>query len=273
MPTTRAVVAIHRQGWFELRGFLSNDATVVRAIGGDADGEQPTLDMQLDSSAAAKILGMYWSTRDDAFMFRLDFNRVDKAVVNGTRVATKREMLSAVMAIYDPFGLLSNFTIFGKLLLQEIWRHGCQWDERVPDDVHNRWCQWVAKFETCRAVRVPRWYGDGVARRPLHLHIFADSSQSAMAAVAYWRIEGDTRWTIAFVIGKSRVAPPKLVSVPRLELQAAILAVRLNRHVRATHRLDIARTVFWTDSRTAPSAHNFLRLWRIESRRFGTRRL
>lgn len=251
IQTTRAVVEIHRRGGFELRGFVSNDPNVVRAIdSGDATGEA-TLDMQLDASAADKILGMYWCTLEDAFMFRLDFNRVDKAVIDGSRIATKREMLSAVMAIYDPFGFLANFTIYGKLLLQDIWRHGSQWDDPVPDDVHTRWCQWVAKFEVCRAVRVPRCYGANITSRPAQLHIFADSSQSAMAAVAYWRMEcGPNEWQISFVIGKSRVAPPKLISVPRLELQAAILAVRLNRHVRKTHHIDIERTIYWTDSKT-----------------------
>lgn len=105
---SRAVVEIHRKGGFELRGFVSNDQNVVRAISdGDSGGEAASLDMQLDVTATDKILGMYWCTVTDLFMFRLDFNRVDKAVVDGTRVATKREMRS--------YGDLRSVRNLGKL--------------------------------------------------------------------------------------------------------------------------------------------------------------
>lgn len=247
---TKAVTQIHQKGGFELRGFVCNEPAVLRAIDGD-NNTTSTMDMQLHDDKPEKILGMYWNTDEDCFLFRLAFNRVDPAVVDGRRRPTKREILSATMSVYDPFGVLANFTIYAKLLLQELWRHGTGWDEFVHEDLHAKWLQWVAKLDVCRQVRVPRCYTPGIASKRVQLHMFADASQSAYATVAYWRVEIEPSvWSIAFVVGKSRCAPPKMISVPRLELQAAILAVRIKNSVREMHNFDIERTFFWSDSKT-----------------------
>lgn len=194
---------------------------------------------------------MYWCTVTDAFLFRLTFNRVDTAVVDGSRRPTKREMLSTVMSIFDPFGILANFTIYAKLMLQELWRHGTKWDEPIPADMAQKWTQWLSKLDVCRQIRVPRCYAPNMSSRRVQLHIFADASQMAFATVAYWRVEiAPEQWHVSFITGKSRCAPPKLISIPRLELQAAILAVRVNRCIRQHHDVQVERTYFWTDSKT-----------------------
>lgn len=60
------------------------------------------------------------------------------------------------------------------------------------------------------------------------LHIFADVSQVAFYAAAYWRFETcDHSCQCAFVFGKVRRAPVKPCPFPRLELQAAVMAVRM----------------------------------------------
>ncbi|XP_073957142.1 uncharacterized protein [Choristoneura fumiferana] len=84
----------------------------------------------------------------------------------------------------------------------------------------------------------------------LQLHLFSDSSTKAMCAVAYWRWESGSKICVAFVASKSRVAPVKPVTVPRLELQAALLAARLAHSLQRTHRVVAARRFFWCDSTT-----------------------
>lgn len=266
---TRDVVDIHRHGGFNLRSFVSNSPEVLSALGSDA--ASPTaMDMQLDT-AAEKILGMYWCTAEDAFCFRLQFNRVDPMVIAGKRRPTKREMLSATMSVYDPFGVLAHFTIYAKLMLQELWRLGTGWDEPITPDLDQKWQQWLAKLECCRQVRVPRWYGRGITTSRVELHVFVDASQTAYAAVAYWRIEvAPGQWSVSFVAGKSRCAPPKLLSVPRLELQAAILGVRLCSSIKATHSHALAGTYFWTDSRTVVQ---WIRADRVQFRPFVAHRI
>lgn len=82
------------------------------------------------------------------------------------------------------------------------------------------------------------------------LHIFADASKNAFAAVAYLRIEHEGKVECALVGSKCKVAPQKLMSIPRLELQAAILGTRLANSIRNAHTIKINRQVFWSDSKT-----------------------
>ncbi|XP_073950071.1 uncharacterized protein [Choristoneura fumiferana] len=84
----------------------------------------------------------------------------------------------------------------------------------------------------------------------LELHVFSDAAVKAMSAVAYWRWYDEGEIKIAFVASKCRVAPVKSLTVPRLELQAALLAARLADAIQKAHKLDVARRYFWCDSTT-----------------------
>ena len=84
----------------------------------------------------------------------------------------------------------------------------------------------------------------------LQLHVFCDASIKAMCAVAYWRWRINNKVYVAFIAGKCRVAPVKVLTVPRLELQAALLAARLADTIMKEHRLTAARRCFWSDSTT-----------------------
>lgn len=69
----------------------------------------------------------------------------------------------------------------------------------------------------------------------IQLHIFADASEEAFAAVAYWRITSKNGVQIAFIAGKVKCAIMKTLSVPRLELQASVLATRLYNLIKDCH--------------------------------------
>ncbi|KAL0879437.1 hypothetical protein ABMA27_003188 [Loxostege sticticalis] len=91
------------------------------------------------------------------------------------------------------------------------------------------------------------------ASRPynnLQLHVFCDASSKAMCAVAYWRWEDDGNVYVAFIASKSRVAPLKPITIPKLELQAALLAARLADTITREHELKINERYFWCDSTT-----------------------
>ena len=55
---------------------------------------------------------------------------------------------------------------------------------------------------------------------------------------------------LAFVIGKCRVAPMRHLSIPRVELQAAVRAVRLKEQIVKEHEMKINSCSFWSDSTT-----------------------
>lgn len=88
----------------------------------------------------------------------------------------------------------------------------------------------------------------------VELHVFADASESAYAAVAYWRFVGDHGdIQPIFVAGKTNCAPIKLVSVPLLQLQSAVLAPRLRASIVESHDKSPKRIVMWSDSKTGLS--------------------
>ncbi|XP_041970663.1 uncharacterized protein LOC121727052 [Aricia agestis] len=84
----------------------------------------------------------------------------------------------------------------------------------------------------------------------LELHLFCDASTKAMCAVAYWRWMSNNNIRVAFIASKCRVAPLKLTSVPRLELQAALLAARLADTIGKEHTMKPVNRYFWCDSST-----------------------
>ncbi|XP_055623175.1 uncharacterized protein LOC129766622 [Toxorhynchites rutilus septentrionalis] len=104
-----------------------------------------------------------------------------------------------------------------------------------------------------KEVRVPRCYFPGQSStkfKNIQLHMFVDASVAAFACVAYLRGEVAGQIQCALVTGKAKVAPLKLMYVPRLELQAAVLGARLVESICSTHTLPITKRFIWTDSKT-----------------------
>ena len=82
---------------------------------------------------------MFWNMLTDNFTYSLKFAKLDHYVLNGSRRPTKREVLRAIMSIFDPpLGLIAHFLVYGKILLQKIWRAGTDWDEPLPEPLFNQ---------------------------------------------------------------------------------------------------------------------------------------
>ncbi|XP_062713352.1 uncharacterized protein LOC134290269 [Aedes albopictus] len=162
-------------------------------------------------------------------------------------------MLRVTMSIYDPLGLVAAFVIHGKVLVQDVWRTKIDWDEKVPWEIFLRWKQWLAVLRTMNTVKVPRCYFPGYSTdsyNSLDLHVFVDASEEAYAAVAYFRVIDNGCVRCSLVSSKTKVAPLHPLSIPRLELSAAVIGARLRKTIEEKHSLKIRRTVFWSDSST-----------------------
>ena len=63
--------------------------------------------------------------------------------INETDVPiTKRNVLKTVASVFDPIGLFSPVLLRGKLLIQELWKRGVEWDEEIEDIViENQWTE------------------------------------------------------------------------------------------------------------------------------------
>lgn len=243
------VRSIHSQGGFEIRNWLSNSSNVVESLHENTATEK-NMSFCTEMSTE-KVLGMWWDTTTDTFTFKLS-PKHDMDLLSGVRMPTKREVLKTLMAIYDPMGLIANFLIYLKILLQEIWRSGCGWDDEIDGKLSERWITWIEALPNVRQVSIPRCYRNGTSAEQtnnVELHIFCDASENGMAAVAYFRFKEGEKVECALIGSKTRVAPLKFLSIPRLELQAAVLGARLADCIVKAHRMKITRRVFWTDSR------------------------
>ena len=155
-------------------------------------------------------------------------------------------MLSSIARLFDPLQFLAPFTIRAKILQQKTWTAGIEWDEQLPESLCVEWKDWtnelkdLSYFEIPRPLRLPKptksW-----------LHTFSDASKDAYAAVSYLVCEySDRPTTSRLVASKSRVAPLKAVTIPRLELMGAVLANRLSTNILGT--LNVNGATYWTDS-------------------------
>ncbi|XP_055645563.1 uncharacterized protein LOC129782290 [Toxorhynchites rutilus septentrionalis] len=245
LKLAKEVRFVHSQGGFEIRNWLSNSPKVTECIG---ERTEKNLNIEM---ATEKVLGMWWNTATDAFTFRIS-SKHDADLLSGARMPTKREVLRTLMAVYDPMGLIANYLMYLKILLQEIWRSGCDWDEQISGKHAEKWRVWIEVLPEVRKVSVPRCYRQitsSDASTEVQLHIFCDASESGVAAVAYFRFQQNETIECAMVGSKTRVALLKFLSIPRLELQAAVIGARMADGITRSHRIKISRRVFWTDSR------------------------
>ena len=69
---------------------------------------------------------------------------------------TKRNALKKIATVFDPLGLVSPFIVQAKIMLQELWNRGYDWDEEVQDEVANRIQLWFLQLSSLANVRIPR---------------------------------------------------------------------------------------------------------------------
>ncbi|XP_053691213.1 uncharacterized protein LOC128739741 [Sabethes cyaneus] len=239
---------VHAEAGFEIRNWLSNSNRVLQQL--EANPGEKSLNLSSEM-ATEKVLGLWWCTATDTFTFKIS-PRINAELLQGGIVPTKRQILSTLMTIYDPLGLLAHFLMFLKILQQEIWRSGVSWDEPIKNEQFEKWQTWLHVLPQVESVSVPRCYRMKTSlsdRNAIQLHVFVDASENGFAAVAYLRFEEDGEVDCVLIRAKTRVAPLRFVSIPRLELQAAVIGARLANDVMETHKLKPAQRFFWTDSR------------------------
>ena len=138
-----------------------------------------------------------------------------------------------------------------KLLFQQLCRQKFGWDVSISNPALEKWQRWLNRLQELSHVQIPRCFTPKNLKAliSIEIHNFADASSHAYAACSYLRlVDTDDNIFYAFVIAKSRLAPIKAVSIPRLELTAAVLAVRLNAFVKGELNFDACQSYFWIDS-------------------------
>ncbi|XP_015116786.1 uncharacterized protein LOC107040962 [Diachasma alloeum] len=151
-----------------------------------------------------RILGLSWQPSSDNFVYSRRTSDESKV--------SKRNILSEIAPIYDPLGVLSLVVIGGKLLMQGTWSRKLGWDKEAPGQVAQRWKMFRSDLGLLSKLSVPRWLGL-LENSSIEIDGFSDASVLAMSAVVYL-FNG---------------APLKRLTIPRLELTAAVILAKLVR--------------------------------------------
>ena len=154
-----------------------------------------------------------------------------------------------VTQIYDPVGFAAAFLIRAKMEMQALWQAGVCWEEEPPLTVCSKWIELFKEMKELNKITFQRRLCCANASEPPMLCIFSDASQYAFGACAYiCQRTNDNTYHVRLITAKSRVAPLKQLSIPRLELQAAVLTSRLAKTVQQESRIRFQSMKLFTDS-------------------------
>ena len=184
-------------------------------------------------SQTAKCLGMTFCPKTDVFNYS-SYEKLSQLEGKALKM-TKRGISSIIPRIYDPTGLLQPFILKGKLILQQAWTYRNEgkplgWDDKLPDEIKNRWLKWIAEIKEASKFEVNRYIFKGLKSIPdlskLTLHGFCDAGENAWGVAIYIRFFNETtkHFQSHLIYSATRVAPTKIkLSIPRKELNGVVL--------------------------------------------------
>ncbi|XP_070196539.1 uncharacterized protein [Littorina saxatilis] len=241
----QGAVEICVKGNLRLHKIASNDSRVMSSLSTTQVVKSSSVEDGQDQSKRSieRALGIRWNLETDT----LHFVHETKA----TQVP-KRGVLSTVASIFDPLGLVSPIILRGRQILQEACKEGISWDQDLPPSILTRWNEWIHDLRSLSSLQVPRCYftnaplpWSGIA-----FHHFADASSKGYGECSYVTpsdAEGNLHSSL--LMAKAKVVTIRAVTIPRLELQAAVLAVKIARFLEKELGHLEAQHYFWTDSR------------------------
>ena len=228
----------------KLHKFSSNKKKVIQAVAPEdrAKGLQD-LDLTRDPLPIEQTPGIMWCAETDSFQFR---------IVIQDQPLTRRGILSTVCSVYDPLGLVAPLILVGKQILQDLCRNNADWDEPLCDELRPRWERWRSELRTLENLRIPRCFKpEGFGQiKTVELHHFSDASLSGYGQCSYLHLISESDQThCSLVLGKARVTPLKPVTIPRLELTAAVVSVKISQWLGEELDYQDVSEFFWTDSK------------------------
>ena len=226
----------------------SNEPAVVEALGGAQEQvDEENCDETLFAiNQVPRALGVTWNDRSDELHVVLDLP---------ARPFTRRGLLATTNTAFDPIGIAAPVILGARLQQRKILsqfpaKAKADWDEELPEEFGEEWKEWLSGVAGRSSISVKRCVFplEPGARR--EVHVFADASMDAIAAVAYARsVNAKGEVVVRFLKGCSKLAPRAATTVPRLELCAALLAATMAYSIlRNLKGVSIDKVCFYTDS-------------------------
>ncbi|XP_062535425.1 uncharacterized protein LOC134204663 [Armigeres subalbatus] len=226
------------QGGFTLRKWCTNHSNVLRHIPKELCGTSgPT---EIGRGTITKALGLLWNPSTDQLSFQVPkFGELS--------IVTKRSVVSEMSRLFDPLGLLGPVIISARIFVQGLWSKRFTWDEQLPGAESQWWRVYRNELAQLSVIAIPRHVISN-CHQDYQLHCFCDASSKGYGTCVYvvgLDIKGKVESKL--LIAKSRVAPLRGLSIPRMELCAAVLGSQLVHNLRNTTDFR-GSAVFWSDS-------------------------
>ena len=237
---SHSLVELLKLGGFNLTKLISNAPNLFLKLNPpktSANNSKETITAAINPETASHFLGTKWDHITDTLVVSRGVNRELKDSV------TQRSVLSFVSSVFDPIGLVAPYTVRARLLLKDIWRlGGKQWDDPLPNELCRRFTDWNSGFPVLGQLKIPRCCFD----------FPVDEVQLHMLLIGRFHFCGipSSSETRLFQMSTSVYSPMKMLSIPKLELQAALLASRLKGYIEKTLTLSTSKAFMWTDSKT-----------------------
>ncbi|GFX86664.1 integrase catalytic domain-containing protein [Trichonephila clavipes] len=180
-------------------------------------------DLSYSSSTETKTLGLLRKPHPDSFAFKISpmTSNCDNLIV------TRKSVISTIARIFDPLGLIGLVIARAKILLQSLWQLKLDWNYPLPSNLVSYWKSFIDALKSINCLDIPRYCLQNKSIRT-ELHGFSDSSEKAYGAALYLRcINTSGQISVRLLCSKSKVAPLKSITIPRLELCGAVLLSKL----------------------------------------------
>ena len=214
--------------------------------------ENPTL-LNDDDDNTLKILGILWDLKDDTLSCSANNSLQQIQSIK----PTKRNVLKCIAKVFDPMGHIAPYVISAKILMQELSKMKLDWDTMLTGDLLNTWKDWISGLMFINEIKLPRHLFNGLPYSLLKLELvgFSDASTRAYAASVYIKYEFRGKVQVKLLISKSRVAPMRKMTIPRLELLGSVFLARLMatvknflpmwKFINVTYYTDSMNVLYW----------------------------
>lgn len=233
----REVEFVLGSGGFTLKGWTSNSKEVEAYMSTNVKGI-----IVIGKDDETKVLGLRWNKSTDNLTIAVKQLSRQKSV-------TKRSILKEIATLYDPNGFIAPIIIKAKMIMQDIWRlKQLDWDDVVPQEIEKEWLCIYENLPMLNEFKMKRWLNMD-KRCEVQIHAFCDASEKAYGTAIYVRVVNNNREIFCTLLSaKSRVAPLKEVTIPRLELLAAVMLSEQTSAIIKACEFQKCKTTFWSDS-------------------------
>ncbi|XP_047504174.1 uncharacterized protein LOC125049113 [Pieris napi] len=232
-----------RRGGFELKKWSSNNTEFMQSLKPDERTTKAHFDLKLDG--IIKALGVQWNLGNDRFEYNLNLPEIVEE-----NIITKRNILSDIQKLFDPLGWIAPSIVQAKILIQKLWLEKVDWDEDLNIFLKEEWLKIRRDLMNVNNISIDRWLSTSCSNMDtIQIHGYCDASILAYAAVVYCLVKKtDGSYRTSLIAARTRVAPLKTISLPKLELSGALLLSRLLNQVAQAMRIPMERVFAWTDS-------------------------